>query len=103
GSIKDEIMNIEELSMELIKMLDERYPGLLKEYYGLETIDYDKYPGKPEVAELEAVALVRGALMKGSEIDYLKAANIILENFRNAKLGKISLESPADYEAAEDK
>lgn len=100
GSIKDEIMNIEELSMELIKMLDERYPGLLKEYYGLETIDYDKYPGKPEVAELEAVALVRGALMKGSEIDYLKAANIILENFRNAKLGKISLEAPGDFEAA---
>ena len=102
GSIKDEIMNIEELSMELIKMLDERYPGMLKEYYGLTEIDYDKYPGKPEVAELEAIALARGALMKGSEIDYLKAANIILENFRNAKLGTISLEAPVDFEAADE-
>ena len=102
GSIKDEIMNIEELSMELIKMLDERYPGMLKEYYGLTDLDYDKYPGKPEVAELEAIALARGALMKGSEIDYLKAANIILENFRNAKLGTISLEAPSDFEAADE-
>ena len=94
GSIKDEIMNIEELSLELIKMLDERYPQLLKEYYKLDAIDYEKYPGKPEISELEAIASARGALMKGGEIDYLKTANILLENFRNAKLGRISLESP---------
>lgn len=97
GSIKDEIMNIEELSLELIRMLDERYPGLIEEHYELKEIDFDKYPGKPEVSKLEAIAQARGALIKGGEIDYLKAANILLENFRNAKLGNVSLESPAEF------
>ena len=106
GSIKDEIMNTEELSLELIKMLDARYPGMLNAFYGLTDggddsgqaeagrIDYEKYPGKGEIAELEAIARVRGALAKGGEIDYLKAAGILLENFRNAKIGRISLEQP---------
>ena len=99
GSIKDEIMNIEELSLELIRMLDARYPEMINSFYGLSEIPYDAYPGKPEVAKLEAVAKVRGAFMKGGEIDYLKTANILLENFRNAKIGKISLESPDDEPA----
>ena len=94
GSIKDEIMNTEELSLELIRLLDQRYPGVLMEYYHPETIDYEKYPDKPEVAELEAIAAVRGALMKGGETDYLKTANIVLENFRNARIGRLSLEDP---------
>lgn len=100
GSIRDEIMNTEELAMELIRILNQRYPGLLCEYYGLENIPYEAYPQKPEAAELEAIAKVRGALMKGGETDYLKAANLLLENFRNAKLGAVSLESPEDLQAA---
>ena len=99
GSIKDEIMNTEELSLELIRMLNARYPGLIREHYGLSEIDYDKYLDKPEIAEMEAVGRVRGALMKGGEIDYLKTANILLENFRNAKLGRLSLEEPEKNEA----
>ncbi len=101
GSIKDEIMNTEELSLELIKMLNRRYPDLISNYYGLSGIDYDKYPGKPEVAEMEAVGTARGALMKGGEIDYLKTANILLENFRNAKLGRLSLEEPEQVSETE--
>ncbi len=97
GSIKDEIMNTEELSLELIRLLNERYPELLKTYYGLSEIHYDVYPDKPEIAELEAIARIRGAIMKGGETDWLKASNILLENFRNAKIGRISLESPADF------
>lgn len=97
GSIKDEIMNTEELSLELIRLLNERYPELLKTHYGLSEIPYDAYPGKPEIAELEAIARIRGAIMKGGETDWLKASNILLENFRNAKIGRISLESPADF------
>ena len=46
---------------------------------------------------MEAVAKVRGALAKGGEIDYQKTAGILLENFRNAKIARISLESPADF------
>ncbi|MCQ2529708.1 MAG: ribosome biogenesis GTPase YlqF [Lachnospiraceae bacterium] len=98
GSIKDEIMNIEELAMELIKVLEKRYPGLISSFYGLENIDYDKYPVKPEAAVLEAIGTVRGCVAKGGEIDFLKAANLLLENFRNGKLGQLSLESPEEYE-----
>lgn len=97
GSIKDEIMNTEELSLELIRLLDIRYPGRIREFYGLSEIAYEKYPDKPEIAEMEAVAKVRGAFMKGGEIDYLKTAGILLENFRNAKIGRLSLESPEDF------
>ncbi|MBQ9815488.1 MAG: ribosome biogenesis GTPase YlqF [Lachnospiraceae bacterium] len=89
GSIKDEIMNIEELSLELIKMLQERYPGMLEKYYeaGIEETD-------SALVILEKIARARGCIKAGAELDYLKAANLILENYRNGKIGKISLEGP---------
>ena len=89
GSIKDEIMNIEELSLELIKMIQERYPGMLENYYeaGIEDTD-------TALVILEKIARARGCLKAGAELDYLKAANLILENYRNGKIGKISLEGP---------
>ena len=93
GSIKDEIVNTEELSLELITLLQEQYPGMLQEYYGYPDID-PAYPGKEEVAVLEAIAKVRGCIAKGGETDYQKAANQVLENFRNGKIGRITLESP---------
>lgn len=94
GSIKDEIINIEELAMELIKILDEKYNGITENYYELDDIDEERYPGKREVAVLEAIAKKRGAIAKGGEPDWLKAANILLENFRNGKIGRFSLEEP---------
>ena len=93
GSIKDEIINTEELSLELIRILQEQYPGMLQEYYGYAEID-PSAEGKEEVAILEGIAKVRGCIAKGGELDYQKAANQILENFRNGKIGRISLESP---------
>ena len=96
GSIKDEILNTEELSLELIKILQEQYPGILQSYYGYADMDPQQYPGKEEVAILEGIAKVRGCIAKGGEWDYLKAANQILENFRNGKIGRITLESPEE-------
>lgn len=89
GSIKDEIMNIEELSLELIKVLQGRYRGMLESYYSA-GIDESDTP----IAILEKIARVRGCLKAGGELDYLKAANMLLENYRNGKIGKISLEEP---------
>ncbi len=94
GSIKDEIINIEELAMELIKILDEKYNGITENYYELDDIDEERYPGKREVAVLEAIAEKRGAIAKGGGPDWLKTANILLENFRNGKIGRFSLEEP---------
>ena len=95
GSIKDEIINTEELSLELIKILQEQYPGMLQEYYGYSDIDFSA-DRKEEVAILEGIAKVRGCIAKGGELDYQKAANQILENFRNGKIGKITLEYPEE-------
>ena len=99
GAIRDEILNTEELAMELIHLLEEDYPGMLKGFYQWEEVPFEKYPEKPEAAILEAIASVRGCLAKGGEIDFLKAANLLLENFRNGKIGRITLERPDSEEA----
>lgn len=87
GSIKDEILNIDELSLELIKVLTVEYPGALKERY---SVDEAAEPA----AVLEAAAINRKCIKKGSEVDYSKAAALIIDEFRTGKLGKISLEKP---------
>ena len=89
GSIKDEIMNTEELALELITKLEKRYPGMLEEHYGA-GINAEDEPFKI----LEKIAKARGCIKTGAEPDYLKAANMLLENFRNGKIGRISLEEP---------
>ena len=91
GSIRDEILNLEELSLELISYLVKQYPGLLEKRYGIEE------EGTP-VSLLEGIARNRKCLMKGEELDYARAASILLEEFRGGKLGKITLELPQDYE-----
>lgn len=87
GSIKDDILNIDELSLELIQILREEYPGVLKERYGMEE------EGTP-AEMLEKITLNRGCIKKGNEVDYAKAAALVLDEFRTGKLGKISLEKP---------
>ena len=87
GSIKDEILNLEELSLELLDYIRTNYPGLLNACYGIEE------EGTP-VSLLEAVADKRKCLIRGQEIDYAKAAGIVMEEFRNGKIGRITLEFP---------
>lgn len=87
GSIKDEILNLEELSLELLDYIRTNYPGLLNIRYGIEE------EGTP-VSLLEAVADKRKCLIRGQEIDYAKAAGIVMEEFRNGKIGRITLEFP---------
>ena len=87
GSIKDEILNLEELSLELLDYIRTNYPGLLNTRYGIEE------EGTP-VSLLEAVADKRKCLIHGQEIDYAKAAGIVMEEFRNGKIGRITLEFP---------
>ena len=87
GSIKDEILNLEELSLELLDYIRTNYPGLLYTRYGIEE------EGTP-VSLLEAVADKRKCLIRGQEIDYAKAAGIVMEEFRNGKIGRITLEFP---------
>lgn len=91
GSIKDEILNIDELSLELIKYLTESYPGVLKERYALEE-------GEDALKVLTQIAENRKCISKGNELDYSKAAALVIEEFRSGKLGRITLEKPAQGE-----
>ena len=93
GTIKDEILNTEELAVELIKYLEEFYPGSLAEFYGFEANDEVS-----AVQILEKIAVSRGCLSKGGQPDYLRASSLLLENFRNAKIGRFTLESPGGEE-----
>lgn len=87
GSIKDEILNLEELSLELLGCLHEFYEGLLEKRYELTESD-------DRLSMLTQIAENRKCIQKGNELDYLKAANIFLEEFRNGKIGRITLERP---------
>lgn len=85
GSIKDEILNMEELAVELIKILMKHYEGLLSERYGIEEQE-------DAVTVLHDIAKARYCIRKGEEPDYVKASGILLDEFRNGKLGRITLE-----------
>ena len=87
GAIKDEILNIDELSIELIKILAQYYPGVLAERY---SVDEAAEP----VKILEGIAENRKCISKGNELDYSKAAVLLIDEFRSGKIGKITLEFP---------
>ena len=91
GSIKDEILNTEELSAELIQFLEVSYPGILAEKYGIEETGNG-------FADLSKIAESRHCLVRGNELDTEKAARMLLDDFRNGRLGKITLEYPQDYD-----
>lgn len=89
GAINDEILDKRELAYELIKILLEKYPTSLEERYGI-TVSADE--GATDI--LLKIGEKRGFKTKGGEIDALRTAIILLDEFRGGKLGKISLESP---------
>ena len=95
GSIKDEILNTEELGGELIRFLTQNYPGVLQEKYEANE-DQDIY------VCLEEIAKNRHCLVRGSELDMEKAARLLLDDFRNGRLGRITLEFPQDFEKSEE-
>ena len=89
GSNKDEILNIDELSLVLIEYLVSHYAGILTQRYEITE------EGKP-VEMLEAIAKNRNCLLKGGDLDYSKAAALLIEDFRSGKLGRITLEIPEE-------
>ena len=93
GSIKDEILQTEELAGELVKFLIREYPGVLEEKYGIE-------PAEDVYGYLNHIAESRHCLVRGSELDTEKAAAILMDDFRNGRLGRITLEKPPCEKAA---
>lgn len=81
GAIRDEVLNLEELSEWLLEWLKEYYPPVLK-----------RYNAEISTLTLEEVGRSRGCLVKGGQVDRLKAAQIFLREFRSGALGKVTLD-----------
>ncbi len=94
GAIKDEIMDTETLGAKLAETLCQRAPRLFAARYKLSDTNFEN-----GFCALEAVAKKRGFIISGGEYDLLRAAQILLDEFRSAKIGNITLESPEEAEA----
>ena len=99
GSMNDEILNIEEMALELISFLVKEYHGLLARRYDIAIeLEDDAEDQDGFLAIMTQIAEVRKCFKKGDELDLRKAANLILDDFRSGKIGKITLEKPLTEE-----
>ena len=89
GSIKDEVLQTEELAAELIHFLRTAYPEVLADKYNIE-MDEDDY------VVLNHIAKSRNCIVRGNELNTEKAALLLLDDFRNGKLGRLTLEYPQE-------
>ena len=88
GSINDEIIVTEEMAMDFVKYIAGLYPKAVTAHYELD-------PDTPvDHRILEEIGKKRGCLMTGGEIDIVKAARILMDDYRAGRLGRMSLESP---------
>ena len=90
GAIKDKILDIESLAILLCSRLRKFYPELLSARYKLG--DMTQYESYTDLELFELIGKKRGFLISGGEIDYERTANMLLEEFRSAKIGKITLD-----------
>jgi len=88
GAIADNVLNVDELVLLLISFLQEQYPGILQERFSV-----DESAETSDI--LIEIAKNRNCIRKGNEIDYSKAATLVLDEFRSGALGRISIESTA--------
>ena len=90
GSINDDILDMDDIALELLGELAEKYPQNLTDRYGI--TDFSTKLGM-----YEALCKRRGFILRGGEYDYERGAKALIDDFRKGRLGKICLEQPADY------
>ncbi len=91
GAIKDKVVDIELLAVRLLEILGKSYPSLLTSRYGELDLNAEPY----EI--LEQIAINRSFKIRGGEADTVRASNILLEEFRNKKIGAVTLERVQDF------
>ena len=84
-SIKEEILNIDDIAIYIINTLYKYYPTILKEKYGVDNID-------DITLVLEIIGRKRGCLMKGNIVDYEKVYTIIINDLKEGKTGKVTFD-----------
>ena len=87
SSIKEEILDQQEIALFILKIMNQLYSERLKERYGLEKIDWNNIEDT-----LEKIATKRGALMKGGIVDYDKVYSIIIRDLKDGNFGNITLD-----------
>ena len=97
GAIKDEIMDIENLAFRFIDELNKKDVNILKNRYNLSEDSYEE-----TIFLMDEIGRTRGAILKKNEIDYFKVANLVFDDFRKVKLGRITLETVEDIEKFEE-
>ena len=90
GSINDDILDMDDIALELLGELAGIYPQYLTERYGI--TDYSEKLGM-----YEALCKRRGFILRGGEYDYERGAKALIDDFRKGRIGKITMEKPADY------
>lgn len=90
GSIKDEILHADELAVALLSYLHEKYPQKLKERYLINS-------NEDAFKTLEEICINRKCFLKGEQPDLLRAAGMVLEDFRSGRIGRITLEHPEEW------
>ena len=86
SSIKEEILNIDQIAIFILKKLFELYPEKLEERYGITELDEDY------IETYDMIASRRGALSRGGVADYEKVSNIIVRDLKNGYFGNITLD-----------
>lgn len=85
GSINDDILDIETLCLDFIEDMENKFPNVIKDKYGVE--------GEKPIEIFDAICLKRGYVMRGREPDYTRCARAVIDEFRKGKLGKLCLET----------
>lgn len=88
GAIKDAVIDIELLAVRLLDVLKVQYPSLLCERYKINDSDMEL----ESYELLELIGRKRGMLISGGEINTERTSNMLLDEFRSVKIGRISLE-----------
>ena len=112
GSINDEILIMQEMAVDLLMFLGREYPKLLEERYGFTYAELEAESEAPEkgqdahpelteekntaIACLAQIARVRKCFDKGEALNYDKAAALLIDDFRSGRIGRITLEYPAE-------
>lgn len=91
GAVKDQILDIELLAVRLLEVFKECPNQFFIERFKLQSVNLDDYT---PYEMLELVGRKRGMLISGGEVDTERAANVLLDEYRGGKLGKVSLELP---------
>lgn len=86
SSVKEEVIDLQDLSIYILHKLNELYPNYLEKRYGITTVSHDI------IATLEEIGNRRGAKISGGEIDYDKVYSIIIRDLKEGLIGPITLD-----------